>query len=517
MEELPSIPESHLGQLVRLIEDVKTTLDASTQTTSRLPHVLEFSTPNRLAFHERSNEWLNIKARIDSSLAQLQLSLCKYDSQLRLKIAPIGILPPELLQEIFCHTVQPKDQKEIIKLSHVSTQFRSAVLGLHVLFTEADWGNWEPATLEAWCSRAGTQLLTIKLSVRAVHHISSCISVEETKRDGRHVHMIHEPVQPTRFLNLLRRSRPKWSTVDLTIPRAYDPKLSNSIRALLFRNTLPQLQTLRIRATTRWEVALDAPRLRYLSTKFVVPRWGSLMPQLDTVDITLFGLSGGFDENAFQIGSLSLLGPDLSGNLWEMAPNLEDLTINSQSCDRIHDSVAPTSLPSVKVLRLDATAEGTALAIVQRLKLSDVRTVEISHRGYHGFSKSSMKKLLLAITTHLPSTTPLSWRFRASSILKAAPVALFLVLDAKLVPNLHSMDFMLDMMLDTAGASGERLVNLAKLWTEERRARLRSALIALDRKRKRVSVTIPPVVLSSTKGEDLGAYEDIRLLSMLAC
>jgi hypothetical protein len=77
---------------------------------------------------------------------------------------PIGALPFDVIREIALYTVQGRhDHRQILNLSHVSKQWREAVLSISWLFTEANWDEWSPPLVDTWCSRAGSHLLKVYL------------------------------------------------------------------------------------------------------------------------------------------------------------------------------------------------------------------------------------------------------------------------------------------------------------------------------------------------------------------
>ena len=78
----------------------------------------------------------------------------------------VNRLPIELLQEIILLAAAPWDQRTTLRLSRVSRIWRTAVLGLPYLFTEADWYGWPVSRVEWWCERAGARPLTIRLYPR---------------------------------------------------------------------------------------------------------------------------------------------------------------------------------------------------------------------------------------------------------------------------------------------------------------------------------------------------------------
>ena len=77
---------------------------------------------------------------------------------------PIGALPFDVIREIALYTVEGRhDHRQILNLSHVSKQWREAVLSISWLFTEANWDGWSPLLIDTWCSRAGPHLLKVYL------------------------------------------------------------------------------------------------------------------------------------------------------------------------------------------------------------------------------------------------------------------------------------------------------------------------------------------------------------------
>ena len=84
-----------------------------------------------------------------------------------MSLPPIEKLPPELIRDIVVHTIEgPWDHH----LSQVSKLWRDVVLGISALFTYADWDWWPIWLLDAWCSRAKAQLLTIRMR-RSLHRL----------------------------------------------------------------------------------------------------------------------------------------------------------------------------------------------------------------------------------------------------------------------------------------------------------------------------------------------------------
>ncbi|KAF8306958.1 hypothetical protein DL93DRAFT_2088330, partial [Clavulina sp. PMI_390] len=75
-------------------------------------------------------------------LAELRAYVCQTRNRVTLQNTSFGALSLELIQHIIDFTIAtPTERTVIIKLSHISHGFRSAVLGMSHLFVNADYRN----------------------------------------------------------------------------------------------------------------------------------------------------------------------------------------------------------------------------------------------------------------------------------------------------------------------------------------------------------------------------------------
>ena len=112
--------------------------------------------------YEQEPKSLNNLSRIRTHLKQRLAAIQNLSS-------PIEMLPMELMQPIISFVVGSAERHRVIlRLSHVSQKFRTAVLSMPWLFTDADWNHWPPPLLVLWYERAQSQLLNVKLNYHAV-------------------------------------------------------------------------------------------------------------------------------------------------------------------------------------------------------------------------------------------------------------------------------------------------------------------------------------------------------------
>ncbi|KAF8306957.1 hypothetical protein DL93DRAFT_2088328 [Clavulina sp. PMI_390] len=128
-----------------------------------------------------------------SILAQMRACLSQTLNRATLRGTSFGALSLELMQQIIDSAVKsPHDRANIIKLSHVSQYFRSAVLGMSHLFVSANYA-WPTAIIDTWCSRAGSRPLTIAVPV-SVSETSVDVTAEASIRLSRasviHLHVL---------------------------------------------------------------------------------------------------------------------------------------------------------------------------------------------------------------------------------------------------------------------------------------------------------------------------------------
>lgn len=149
------------------------------------------------------------------SLASAQIHLVQIQSQIHMTIAPIGLLPVELMQRVIMFTVEGfANHAQIILVSHISRQWRAAVLGISELFKYAKWKQWGDEALQEWCTRAGAQPLSITLEPSLLEHPdkASILTSSSDRWSNINVHPCWTS-EPSRFTQsiteLLARPTPK--------------------------------------------------------------------------------------------------------------------------------------------------------------------------------------------------------------------------------------------------------------------------------------------------------------------
>ena len=137
------------------------------------PPARVFSAPpsQRHAIRTQANENISALLELERELEVIQRELKQAYEMVSQQRAvtesclwPIGALPFDVTREIALYTVEGRhDHRQILNLSHVSKQWREAVLSISWLFTEANWGGWSPLLIDTWCSRAGPHSLKVTL------------------------------------------------------------------------------------------------------------------------------------------------------------------------------------------------------------------------------------------------------------------------------------------------------------------------------------------------------------------
>ena len=101
---------------------------------------------------------------VQREMQQVRNSLFQQKAAAITSLQPIAMLPPEIIRKIAVHTIEgPYAYRQIMFLSQVSKLWRDVVLGISALFTQANWDQWPFWLVDAWCSRAGSHLLTIRM------------------------------------------------------------------------------------------------------------------------------------------------------------------------------------------------------------------------------------------------------------------------------------------------------------------------------------------------------------------
>ncbi|KAF8306951.1 hypothetical protein DL93DRAFT_2232379 [Clavulina sp. PMI_390] len=81
-------------------------------------------------------------------------------------------LPIEVIQDIIVvASPSPRHYHEIVKLSHISSAWRSATLSLSHLSVSPQWDKWSRDLCSRWVARAG--LLGLEASVQAYYHLDA--------------------------------------------------------------------------------------------------------------------------------------------------------------------------------------------------------------------------------------------------------------------------------------------------------------------------------------------------------
>lgn len=106
---------------------------------------------------------------IESELASVRNQLAVRYRIAQEALSTARMLPEEIISLIISYTVQgPRDQQQILRLSHISRTWRAVVLSTSSLFTDANWSRWHISLIELWYSRAGSHRLTVDLQRTAV-------------------------------------------------------------------------------------------------------------------------------------------------------------------------------------------------------------------------------------------------------------------------------------------------------------------------------------------------------------
>ena len=85
----------------------------------------------------------------------IQQSISRHRVAAQNALAPVALLPPELIREIVDLTVRgPWDYTQILNLSHVSRLWRDVVLQFPAPFTYVDFLRWPLLMIETWFLRS---------------------------------------------------------------------------------------------------------------------------------------------------------------------------------------------------------------------------------------------------------------------------------------------------------------------------------------------------------------------------
>ena len=142
-----------------------------------------FPSPQRRAVRTEVDALISSLEELDDELKDIQREIHQVRNSIFQRKAaaitslqPIAMLPHEIIREIVVHTIEgPWAYRQIMHLSQVSNLWRDVVLSISALFTRANWDRWPFELVDAWCSRAGSHLLTIQMggnSLRRMDDVS---------------------------------------------------------------------------------------------------------------------------------------------------------------------------------------------------------------------------------------------------------------------------------------------------------------------------------------------------------
>lgn len=166
--------------------------------------------------------------------------------------SPCGVLPVELLREIFSYAIgDPSNHRGIMRISCVCEFWRAVVTDAPGFFIRANWDSWPSWLLESWCSRANGQPLTIQLG-----ELGSTKALQPSQSEYRRV---------------LQSTKAAWECLEVQIGHITTSE-RDVLGSLLFDDELPSLRRLRV-AVPRWSsltyptiipIRADLPTLQHL-------------------------------------------------------------------------------------------------------------------------------------------------------------------------------------------------------------------------------------------------------------
>jgi hypothetical protein len=336
----------------------------------RHPHILSATPQSRESIRTSTIELISaiIEAQHDLKAVQNELEaaqtlLSQRHAAAKNSLSPIGALPPELIHMIVLYASDVSDPLQVLHMSHVSKTWRETVISDPTLFTCADWDHWNHSLVTLWCTRAGSQPLTIRLGHNAI-----CETAKYGKRKLR-----------GRLISCL----PQLGRLHI-----HDANISSLVYAMV-QGTIDFCLIKPAPLLTHLSIHADAPfDYPYTSHSFNINQ--------DTIP-ALCALNLGDNLGPVHLGPRSKLKAFafsmLSVDMWSKwrvmlrgFPNLEDLRIGAPSgLDMMspsgHDSPA-TVLPSLKHLELsdlEISSETGLIRLLEHLVTPGLRAVTVSY------------------------------------------------------------------------------------------------------------------------------------------
>ncbi|KAF8311867.1 hypothetical protein DL93DRAFT_2082805 [Clavulina sp. PMI_390] len=368
----------------------------------------------------------------------------------------------------------------VIRLSHVCSSWRSLVLGTRVLFTEADWSKWPIEALVQWCYRAGTAPLSIRINQNTLIRISHAVvttcegttnAIDSGERSGA-----------ARFLWILESCLSRFSAIHFEAFTFSVPLSKSLVLNFLFGSRLESLELLAVGILEQEPIffPLDAPRLQQLYIDTAVPQIACQLPHLSTLSVALY-------SSRLQ-DSETLLGSQVTGNLWDSAPNVANLVIEAARYRITRQDIQTSSFPAITTLTLNVTRNvELCIQALQKIELVNLQSICIAQYRNRGFRSNDVRRLLHEVTTMHPSITTISCTSSSRGIVPTFTNIILELLDPSIVPNLQRLTVNIDdnriwypfvplPLLDHIG---------------RRKQKLKNALIAFSRKRGNAKLCIP--------------------------
>ncbi|KAF8311868.1 hypothetical protein DL93DRAFT_2098583 [Clavulina sp. PMI_390] len=432
--------ESTITLLASMVENLETVMHSLASETFQLPHALELNHKDRASLHRLALHAATISGSVDTLLARAHDAVAFFENSVRVKTAPITVLPQELLREIISYT-DPTNYAGIDILSRVSSQMRAAVFSCQRLFTCPRWEHWSPPVIELWCSRAGARGLTVKLG-KGLRHSRLVLSLEALDPDGTETRPADLAWDPAYLVRVMDATRPQWQHLDLHEGGTLSSSQTRLLTSFLFRTPLISLQDFNLSATfeddTDGASAFNAPNVKTLSfLQSVPPRFFSnSLPQLLSIRVHL--------PDEIESGK-TVFGANWTGGIWNAGSNIENLDLEVHSGVRIDDEATFSSISCVKSLSVDVTSKLHIITqLLSKVSFANLQRFTIQNQASGGFQKGEVSQLLQNVSLFTPSATHLVFRFPLASFLRTANSIILNLCNLNFIPKMKTLEFQVD-------------------------------------------------------------------------
>lgn len=295
-------------------------------------------------------------------LEAAQTLLSQWHFAAKNSLSPIGALPPELIYMIMSYASEEPNPLHVLRISHVSKLWRRVVISDPTSFTCADWERWNDNLVELWCTRAGSQPLTIGLG-----HSAMCEIVDNRRSKLNH---------------LLTSRIPQLRRLDIHgIPSFSEYDRAQRIIDICSSEPAPLLKHMRIHIGNPWDCPHDSQSLEVEQNAMPAFCVLDLGDNIGPVHVGRRDKLKAFAFNMYSVGIWPRWRRMLHG-----FRNLEDLCIRAP---RNLDSMFPpqpnsptAALPSLRHLELvdvEIRSEMGLIRLLAHLTTPGLRAVTLSY------------------------------------------------------------------------------------------------------------------------------------------